>query len=165
MPLVACHWPRAKQTRRPRRYAQATTRSKTTQHIIHDMGYIKFRDQRCHKCFLSREIYGGATKGVTKTPMKNYPTQIFRLVLSYYCLFSLWRNKYDDDDNDDDEMYASCSSSSRDHHWCPICSPPLKLNSLSELTVVTLCALLRHDLFATAKFLVVKLKFNRLINE
>ena len=24
MPLVACHWPRAKQTRRPRRYAQAT---------------------------------------------------------------------------------------------------------------------------------------------
>jgi len=36
MPLVACHWPRAKQTRRPRRYAQATTRSKTTQHIIHD---------------------------------------------------------------------------------------------------------------------------------
>jgi len=36
MLLVACHWPLAKQTRRPRRYAQATTRSKTTQHIIHD---------------------------------------------------------------------------------------------------------------------------------
>jgi len=25
-----------------------------------------------------------------------------RLVLSCYCLFSLWRNKYDADDNDDD---------------------------------------------------------------
>jgi len=46
MPLVACHWPRAKQTRRPRRYAQATTRSKTTQHIIHDNGIIRAYGQR-----------------------------------------------------------------------------------------------------------------------
>ena len=41
VPRVACRWPRAatrdKQTRRPRRHAQATTRSKTTQHIIHDI--------------------------------------------------------------------------------------------------------------------------------
>jgi len=42
MPLVACHWPRAKQTRRPRRYAQATTRSKTTQHIIHDKQFPSY---------------------------------------------------------------------------------------------------------------------------
>ena len=40
--LVACHWPLAKQTRRPRRYAQATTRSKTTQHIIHDIALSLF---------------------------------------------------------------------------------------------------------------------------
>ena len=26
-----------------------------------------------------------------------------KLVLCYYCLFSLWRNKYDDDDDDDDD--------------------------------------------------------------
>ena len=44
MPLVACHWPRAKQTRRPRRYAQATTCSKTTQHIIHDKLELNHND-------------------------------------------------------------------------------------------------------------------------
>jgi len=42
------------------------------------------------------------------------------------------------------------------HHQCPTCfiSHEKHLPHPRILTVVTVCALLRHDLFATAKFLV-----------